>query len=70
MILEGMAMEHNKVQVSLEELLYYILFAVILFTKGVGLDEGSLLFRSCLMLGVMLLACKFLVIKTAGKADF
>lgn len=61
MILEGMAMEHNKVQVSLEELLYYILFAVILFTKGVGLDEGSLLFRSCLMLGVMLLACKFLV---------
>ncbi|NBJ91327.1 hypothetical protein D5281_01685 [bacterium 1xD42-62] len=61
MILEGIRMEDNKVQVSLEELLYYILFAVILFTKGVGLDEGSLLFRGCLMLGVLLLACKFLV---------
>lgn len=54
-------MEHNKVQVSLEEMLYYILFATILFTKGVGLDEGSLLFRSCLMLGLLLLAWKFLI---------
>lgn len=54
-------MERNKENISLEELLYYILFAVILFTKGVGLDEGTRLFRCCLMLGVILLVCKFLV---------
>ncbi len=54
-------MEQNKIRISIEELLYYILFAVILFTKGVGLDEGSFLFRSCLILGFLLLVCKFLI---------
>jgi len=54
-------MEYCKVKISLEELLYDILFAVALFTKGIGLDEGSFLFRCCLMLGVLLLGCKFLM---------
>ena len=59
--LKGIIMENGKEQISLEELLYYILFAVISFSKGVGLDEGELLFRVCLLVGIMLLACKFLI---------
>lgn len=54
-------MEYCKGKISLEELLYYILFSIILFTKAIGLDEGSSLFRCCLMLGVLLFGCKLVV---------
>lgn len=54
-------MEYCKSKISLEELLYDILFSIILFTKGIGLDEGSPLFRCCLMFAILLLACKFLM---------
>ena len=54
-------MEYSKAKISLEELLYDILFSIVLFTKGIGLDEGSLLFRCCLLFAILLLACKFLM---------
>lgn len=56
-----MESEQNKMECSLEELLYYMAFAIIFFTKGIGLDEGSLLFRFCLLAGIFLLAIKFFV---------
>lgn len=51
----------NKIEFTLEEVLYYMAFAVILFTKGIGLDEGDYLFRFCLLAAVLLLAVKFFV---------
>lgn len=48
-------------KILLEEGLYYAFFSVILFTKGIGLDEGSLLFRGCLCLSMLFLAGKILL---------
>lgn len=56
-----MAVVQDKISFTLEEILYYAAFAVILFTKGVGMDEGSFLFRGCLLVGLLLLAVKFFV---------
>lgn len=54
-------MDDNRRTVSVEEILYYILFVIISFTKGVGLDEGSFLFRACLLAGIGLLGAKFMI---------
>lgn len=50
-------------RVSLEEISYYLLFSLLLFSKGIGLEEGSTLFRFCLLGAV----CLFLVKIGLGK---
>lgn len=54
---------NNTVQnkVSLEEILYYIMFSILLSTKGIGLDEGSILFRVCLIVASLLFVAKIFV---------
>lgn len=47
--------------ISVEEILYYMLFAIIISTKGVGLDEGSVLLRICLLIGSCFLGAKLLI---------
>ena len=54
-------MKQKNIRLSVEEILYYLLFSIILFTKGVGLEESTVLFRSCLIVSVLLLACKFII---------
>lgn len=51
----------RKITVSMEEILYYLFLALVLFIKGIGLDEGELLFRACLVMGMLLLTGKFLL---------
>lgn len=50
-----------QVKISLEEILYYLMFSILLFTKGIGLDEGSLLFRACLLCATGLFCVKIFV---------
>ncbi len=52
-------MEGKKI--SLEEMLYYALFSLLLFSKGIGLEEGSGLFRLCFLGAVCLFAAKILL---------
>lgn len=54
-------MDGGRIKFSLEEILYYVFFSILIFTKGIGLDEGSILFRSCLLTAIFLLGCKFLL---------
>lgn len=56
----------KNIAISLEELLYYLMLSVLLFTKGIGLEEGSWLFRGCLMLGISFYCVKLAV----GKYSF
>lgn len=51
----------NRRTITVEEILYYLLFSIIIFTKGVGLDEGSVLFRVCLLIGSCFLGTKFII---------
>lgn len=51
----------KKITMSMGEILYYLFLALILFSKGIGLDEGELLFRVCLVTGMAFLAGKFLL---------
>lgn len=53
-------------KISLEEILYYMMFSILLFTKGIGLEEGSFLFRLCLLSGMLLFAFKLFI----GKYSF
>ena len=59
----------NSVQkrVFLEELLYYFMFSILLATKGIGLDEGSILFRSCLLGACFLFIIKIIIGKYSGR---
>lgn len=54
-------MNSNIQKVSLEELLYYIMFSLLLSLKGFGLDEGSIIFRIGLVCAILLFGMKTLV---------
>ncbi len=47
--------------ITLEEFLYYAVFSILLFIKGIGLDEGNLFFRLCLVVAMSLFAVKILI---------
>lgn len=50
-----------QVKMQLEEILYYLMFSLLLSLKGIGLDEGSILFRIGLVGGIILFFAKILV---------
>lgn len=56
-------MIENKLQINttLEEVIYYIMFALLFSLKGLGLDEGQLLFRLGLVFAILLFGMKILV---------
>lgn len=55
-------MNQRKIRnISLEEILYYLMLSILLFIKGIGLDEGNLFFRLCLVIAMGLFALKILV---------
>ena len=56
--------------VSLEELLYYAMFSVLISLKGLGLDEGSTLFRLGLGCAIFLFGAKIIVGKYSVKELF
>lgn len=51
----------RRFSISLEEALYDVMFSLLLCLKGVGLDEGSMLFRIGLAVAVVLFAAKILI---------
>lgn len=59
-------MDCRKIRISIEEILYYTFFPLLIFTKGIGLDEGSVLFRICLLASFFLLGCKLLLGRYRG----
>ena len=48
-------------KMSMEEILYYLMFSLLLSLKGIGLDEGSILFRVGLVCGILLFFVKILI---------
>ncbi len=46
------------------ELIYYVYFLLVFGAKAVGLNEGQMLFNSCILLGVLLFAVKVAATKT------
>ena len=62
LILKGIGMNSRiQVKMQLEEILYYLMFSLLLSLKGIGLDEGSILFRIGLVGGIVLFFAKILV---------
>lgn len=57
----------KKVNISLEEILYYIMFSLLISLKGLGLDEGAILFRLGLLIAICLFGTKILVGKYSIK---
>lgn len=51
----------RRFSISLEEALYDVMFSLLLCLKGVGLDEGSMLFRIGLVVAAVLFAVKILI---------
>lgn len=51
----------RRFSISLEEALYDVMFSLLLCLKGVGLDEGSMLFRIGLAVAMVLFAAKILI---------
>lgn len=51
----------DRLTISLEEALYGVMFSLLLCLKGIGLDEGSMLFRIGLAVAVALFAAKLLI---------
>lgn len=60
---------NNKMteKISLEEILYYIMFSLLISLKGLGLDEGSFLFRVGLVAALLLFGMKILIGKYSIK---
>ena len=44
----------HQIDVTIEEFLYYAMFSIMLIMKGIGLEENTILFRTCI-LGIMVL---------------
>ena len=47
--------------ISIEEILYYAAVVLFLFTKGIGLEEGEILFRICFLTGAFLILGKLMI---------
>lgn len=47
--------------VTLQEILYYIFWGIMLFAKGTGMIEGSTSFKICLVVSAFALACKLVM---------
>lgn len=60
----------NENKISLEELLYYIVFSLLLCLKGIGLDESSILFRIGLTIAIVFFIAKILIGKYSVKELF
>ena len=54
-------------KISLEEILYYVMFSLLISLKGLGLDEGSVLFRVGLVVALFLFGMKILIGKYSIK---
>lgn len=54
-------MDENIQKITLKQILYYIGSAMLLITKGLGLDEGDPLFRLLLIIGSVFIICKMLM---------
>lgn len=50
-----------KEKISLEEILYYLMFSILLSLKGIGLEEGSIIFRIGLVCAIVLFMIKIFV---------
>lgn len=55
----------KETDISLEELLYCMMFSLLLCLKGIGFDEGSNIFRIGLMIAIFLFIAKILIGKYA-----
>lgn len=60
---------NNKMteKISLEEILYYIMFSLLISLKGLGLDEASFLFRVGLVIALFVFGMKILIGKYSIK---
>lgn len=57
----------HKACITIEETLYYAMFSLLLCLKGIGLEEGSVLFRTGLGLAAILFTAKILIGKYSIK---
>lgn len=51
----------KRYRLSIEEILYYAAVILFFFTKGIGLEEGEVLFRLCFFAGALLILGKLMI---------
>lgn len=57
----------EPMELTLSEILYYIFFGLLLFTKGIGLYDGQTGFKLFLLLGLLCMAVKLCMSKYRAK---
>lgn len=53
--------KNKSIEISVAEVCYLIYFSLMLFSRGIGLHEGMLLYNITLVLGLILFGCKILL---------
>ena len=53
--------KNTRIEFSIEEIIYYLFFAVMLTAKGLGLYDGQWPYTLSLVIGAVLIVCKLTI---------
>ena len=58
---KGSEIMNQEIKVSISELLYYIFFSILFFAKAIGLYDGQLIFKCCLVTAFVFVFAKIIL---------